>query len=78
MSDERLPDGLVTPPRVCQQPGCEAVAEVAWEFTWRSSGGITPGARMQCASGHWLTWTGQEIQDPFEEEVLPPDLWDRD
>jgi hypothetical protein len=54
------------------------VAEVAWEFTWQSSRGITPGARMQCASGHWLTWVGPEVLDPFEEEALPPDLWDRD
>jgi hypothetical protein len=57
---------------------CDAPCAVAWEFTSRSSMGITPGARLQCAAGHFMSWFGDEIPDPFVDEPLPPDFWDRD
>jgi hypothetical protein len=83
MSDEGSPSeaprpwqGGSVPPRVCGHAECDAPADTAWEYTSRSSGGITPGARVVCAAGHWYSWYGDEVLDPFITGPRSYDLLD--
>ena len=53
----------------CAIPGCESSACVAWQAEHRGvdyngEDALFPIYRMQCASGHWYTKTGEGIHDP--------------
>lgn len=68
----------------CAYPQCDAPATVAWGWVDKSSSGVSPGWRMNCAGGHWWTEYGAEIIDPFldvditewDMEITP--LYDQD